>query len=160
MLGVAATSGPMLLVGLGVFGYCVRCKLHYGLVFTTLIFFFFLSFLFPLSFPIEHGCCAAVASEQSPQSPGRGGQSAARPCCSTLPREPPGRGSSSSAPATSRWESRGRSSAVGSRTSPGGRREPASAGPAPPRLSARPGGPVPVPGPVTQPPAGPGGASP
>lgn len=58
MLGVAATSGPMLLVGLGVFGYCVRCKLHYGLVFTTLIFFFSL-----ISLPSE------LSSRRAERSP-------------------------------------------------------------------------------------------
>lgn len=90
MLGVAAVSGPVLLVGLGAFGHCVvQCKPRYGLVFTTL---FFPSFLFPLSFALEHGSCAATLPEQSPQSPGRGGQSAARwalsprPGCSPLPR--------------------------------------------------------------------------
>lgn len=61
MLGVAATSGPMLLVGLGAFGHCVRCKLHCGLVFTTLIFFFSL-----ISLPSELSnrtwllCCCSL----------------------------------------------------------------------------------------------------
>lgn len=60
--------------------------------------------------------------------------------------EPPGRGSSSSAPATSRWESRGRSSAVGSRTSPGGRRQPPQ--PARPRLASAPARAAPCPCPA------------